>query len=139
MAIRSFFAMAIAMAGAAAGPAHAIEFWHSNTVWGGQGMCSATFTFDSGLVEIAGLTVEMALVDASGTEVLADTLTVAEFGGSGVDRYADATIDGAEVCDDGLTLQVKSASAALDGKPTDLLAAKSLTAREFKPFPIRLP
>jgi hypothetical protein len=137
MAIRGLLAMALA--GTAAGTAHAIEFWHSNTVWGGQGMCSATFTFDSGLVEIASLNIEVALVDASGTEVLADTLTVAEFGGSGVDRYADAMIDGAEVCHDGLTLQVKSASAALDGKPTDLLAARSLTAREFKPFTIRLP
>lgn len=35
-----------------AAPTHAIEIWHSNTVWANQGMCSATFTLDSGMESV---------------------------------------------------------------------------------------
>lgn len=131
--------MAMALIGSVTAPAHAVEFWHSNTVWAGQGVCSATFTFDSGLVGIRNLDVAVALVDGSGKDVVNDTLTVATFGGSGVDRYADAFIEGADVCDDTLSLVVKSASAIVDGKATDLVATRAISARDFKPFRIRVP
>ncbi len=131
--------VAFALIGCAASTAHGVEFWHSNTVWGGQGMCSATFTFNSGFVEIDDLAIVVALVDGAGNEVVADTLNVAPFGGSGVDRYASASLDGAGLCDDALTVVVKSASANVDGKPTDLIATQALSARVFKPFAIRIP
>jgi len=36
-------------------PAQAVDFWHSNTVWANQGMCSAVFSCDSGMQDITDL------------------------------------------------------------------------------------
>lgn len=120
------------------GPAFAVDFWHSSTVWAGQGECSATFVFDSGFKEIENLRVTVTAVDQKGKEVASGVLEVPKFGQSSSDRFADAFLEGEGVCDDNLTIVVKEATAIVDGKRTDLLKSKTLSTRDFKPFKIRI-
>jgi len=43
-----------------------------------------------------------------------------------------------DLCDDNLTIFVDKATAIVAGKRTDLIRSKSLSARDFKPFKIRI-
>lgn len=117
--------------------ASALDFWHSNTTWAGQGQCSATFTFDSGLEEVANLQVSVLAIDDSGMQVASGVLNVEHFGQSAANRYADAFLESEEICTDGLTIIVSKATAVVEGKQVDLLKTKMLSARDFKPFKIR--
>lgn len=127
----------LAMAFSLAVPAHAIDFWHSSTVWAGQGACSATFLFDSGMEEFSNLKVTVSVFNKTGKKVLSGVLEVPQIGQSSADRYASAFLEGEEVCDEGLTIVVNKATAVIDGKRTDLLKTKAISARDFKPFKIR--
>lgn len=126
------------MATCAVAPAHAIEFWHSSTVFANQGQCSAVFSFDSGFAAVKNLRVSVSAIDRSGKNVNSGTLEIAEFGDSSVARYADAYLEGEGMCADDLTIVVDKATATIGGKVTDLLENKALTAREFKPYRIRI-
>jgi interleukin receptor mimic protein A len=117
-------------------PAYAIDFWHSNTVWAGQGQCSAVFTFDSGLEDIKKLQVLVSATNRSGKRVAAGVLEVPQFGQSSATRYAEAYLEGEDLCEDNLTIRVTKASAMIDGKRTDLLNSRILTARKFHPYEI---
>ena len=119
-------------------PAHAVDFWHSSTVWAGQGQCSAAFTFDSGMEEIKNLQVAVTAFNRAGKKVVSGVLEVQQFGQSSADRYAAAFLEGEEVCAADLTIVVQKATAVVDGKRTDLLKSKALSARDFKPFKIRI-
>lgn len=119
-------------------PAYAIDFWHSSTVWAGQGQCSATFSFDSGMEEINNLQVSVTAANKAGKKVASGVLEIQQFGQSSADRYADAFFEGEEICADDLTIVVNKATAVVDGKRTDLLKSKALSARDFKPFKIRV-
>ena len=119
-------------------PAHAVEFWHSSTVWAGQGQCSAVFSFDSGMEEIKNLQVTVSAVNKSGKRVASSMLKVQDFGQSSADRYADAFFEGEEICADDLTIVVNKATAVVNGQRTDLLKTKAISARDFKPFKIRV-
>ena len=119
-------------------PAHAVEFWHSSTVWAGQGQCSAAFSFDSGMEEIRNLQVSVSAVNKAGKKVASGVLEIPQFGQSSANRYADAFLEGEEICADDLTILVNKATAIVDGKRTDLIKSKALTARDFKPFKIRV-
>lgn len=119
-------------------PAYAVDFWHSSTVWAGQGQCSAVFSFDSGMEEIKNLQVSLAAVNKAGKKVASGVLEIPQFGQSSADRYADAFLEGEEICADDLTIVVSKATAIVDGKRTDLLKSKALSARDFKPFKIRV-
>lgn len=121
-----------------AAPAYAVDFWHSSTVWAGQGQCSATFSFDSGMEEIKNLQVTVSAVNKAGKKVASDVLEIPQFGQSSADRYAHAYLEGEEICADDLTIVVNKATALVGGKRTDLLKSKALSARDFKPFRIRL-
>jgi len=121
-----------------ASPAYAIDFWHSSTVWAGQGQCSATFSFDSGLEPIEALEILVTVIDKSGKKVESGELAIQEFGQSSADRYADAHMESAAICADDLTIVVNKATALIDGKQTDLLKSKKLSTRDFKPFKIRI-
>lgn len=121
-----------------AAPAYAVDFWHSSTVWAGQGQCSAVFSFDSGMKEIKNLQVTVAAVNKGGKKVASGVLEIQQFGQSSADRYADAFLEGEEICVDDLTIVVNKATAIVDGKRTDLLKSKALSARDFKPFRIRV-
>lgn len=118
--------------------AHAIEFWHSSTVWANQGMCSAQFTFDSGLEETNNLQITVTAINKAGKKAASGVLEIQQFGDSSVARYADAYLEDAAFCEDNLTIIVNKASAVIGGKRVDLLKAKSLAIRDFKPFKIRI-
>lgn len=119
-------------------PAYAVDFWHSSTVWAGQGQCSAVFSFDSVMDEIANLQVSVTAVNKTGKKVASGVLEIPQFGQSSSDRYADAFLEGEEICADDLTIVVNKATAIVGGKRTDLLKSKTISARNFKPFKIRV-
>lgn len=119
-------------------PAGAVEFWHSSTVWAGQGQCSAVFSFDSGGDKIENLQVSVSAVNHAGEKLTTGVLEVHQFGDSSANRYADAFLESEAVCDDDLTIVVTGATGVLNGKRIDLLKAGALTAREFKPFRVRV-
>jgi len=121
-----------------AAPAHAVDLWHSSTVWAGQGQCSAVFSFDSGMEEIRNLQVSVSAANKAGKKVASGMLEIPQFGQSSANRYADAFLEGEEICADDLTIVVNKATAIVDGKRTDLLKSKALSARDFKPFKIRV-
>ncbi|MGL4190967.1 MAG: IrmA family protein [Sphaerotilus sulfidivorans] len=118
--------------------AQAIEIWHSNTVFGGQGQCVATLTLDSGLEEFRQVKLQAVVLDKAGRRLLAQTLDLPSIGSSSAERFAEVMIDGEALCDEQLQLQITSATAVANGKRIDLLRAGQLTARTFRPMPIRI-
>src|SRR5690606_41852964 len=68
----------------------AVEFWHSSTIWAGQGQCTAVFSFDSGLHDITDLRVAVKALSPNGEIVLEGELAIDQFGQSSAERYADA-------------------------------------------------
>lgn len=122
-----------------AAPAHAVDLWHSNTAWAGQGQCSAVFTFDSGLEDIKKLQVSVSATNRSGKRVASGVLEVPQFGQSSATRYAEAYLEGEDLCEDDLTITVTKASAMIDGKRTDLVKSRILVARDFNPYKIKIP
>lgn len=119
--------------------AHAISFWHSDTVWANQGMCAANFTFDSGMEPVEQLQVSIVALEKGTDKVKGQTvIEVDEFGTSGADRYAVGYWESELACDENLYLVVTAASAYLDGVKQDLLESGQLNAREFLPYQIRI-
>lgn len=116
-----------------------IEFWNSNLTWAGQGQCSATFTFDSGYENIQKLNIDFNLVDKSGNIIADDTIALDAFGQSSAERYEQIYVESEEICDSTLRIIVTKATAIIDGAMVDLIKSKRISAREFKPFEIRLP
>jgi len=128
LAVASFLAM----------PVHALQIWHSNTVWVGQGQCSASITFDSQMEEIEDLQVVVSVFNKAGKKVKTEVLEVESLGWSNAERYTNDFLEGEEMCADDLTIVVNKANAVIAGKRTDLLKTKAITAPEFKPFKIRV-
>lgn len=127
------------MTSSLAAPVHAVDLWHSNTVWAGQGQCSAVFTFDSGLEDIKKLQVSVSATNRSGKRVASGVLEVPQFGQSSATRYAEAYLEGEDLCEDDLTITVTKASAIIDGKRTDLVKSRILSDRKFRPYQIHIP
>lgn len=120
--------------------AHAgIEFWHSNIIFAGQGMCSAEFTFDSGRENISRLDLAFNLQSKAGKTVAKDEIHLESFGQSSATRYAQAFVESEQICDSSIKLVVTQATAVIDGKRVDLLITKQLAAREFAPIVIKVP
>lgn len=130
--------LVVTAAAFAIAPAQAIEFWHSNTVWAGQGMCAATFTFDSGMDRVEDLAVLLSMVDSAGNKTALGVLEIPEFGGSSASRYDQVFLESEEVCADDLWLVVDKATAVVEGKPVDLLKDGGLSVRDFRPFRVRV-
>ena len=119
-------------------PLHALEFWHSNTVWAGQGQCAAVFSFDSDLQDVSELHLDVTGFNTAGETILSGELQIDQFGQSSADRYAEAYLESEALCGEDLIIQVEQASARLNGKPTDLLSTRTLIVRDFKPLKIQL-
>lgn len=119
-------------------PAQAIEIWHSNTVFAGQGQCAAALTLDSGGEEYQQVRLQVALLDKGGRRVATQTLDLPAIGQSSAERYADVLIEGEAACDSSLQLQITAASAVVNGKRVDLVRTGQLTARDFRPMRIRV-
>ena len=113
-----------------------IEFWHSNLETTDPDICSAHFTFDSGGEQVDDLKVSVSAVDRAGKVVIDDSLEIESFGENDINRYADTELESGDMCREGLSIVVNSATATINGKTVDLLATKKLVARDFKPFKI---
>lgn len=118
--------------------AQAVDFWHSSTVWAGRGQCSAMFSVDSEAQKIENLQITVSAINKAGEKVATGVLEVQQFGQSNADRYASAFLEGEEICAENLVIVVDKAVAFVDGRRTDLLKSKSISARDFKPFEIRI-
>jgi hypothetical protein len=88
--------------------------------------------------EIKNLQITVSAINKAGKKVASGVLEVQQFGQSNADRYASAFLEGEEICADDLVIVVNKATAIIDGKRTDLLKSKSITARDFKPYKIRI-
>lgn len=122
--------------------AQAVDFWHSDTIWANQGMCSASFTFDSSGAfsdRLQNLKVTFNALDAQNKVVDTATLEIDALGGDNASRYAYTSWASEHACDSDLRLQVISAHALIDGQQQDLLAKGEIAAREFIPFQITVP
>lgn len=119
---------------------HAIEMWHSNTVWAYEGRCEARFTFDSGGFLDDSLNNVRINVDLykGGKKVGSDRLEVQEMGRSESERYTEAALVSEVACED-LSIVVTKATANSNNKRVDLLKTKQLAYRPFKPFSIKIP
>lgn len=115
-----------------ASQAQAVEIWHSNTVWANMGMCSATFSFDSGTEPVGQFNMAIELVDTQGTVVSKDVIAVEPFGDSEATRYQIAYGEGEHYCDDNLTVKITAISDA-NG---NALPLQMLTPRDFTPMKI---
>lgn len=116
--------------------ANALSMWHSDTVWAGQGMCVASFTFDSGLEPVQQLKVHAKAVDKSNALVEEIVFEVDAFGAASVDRYANDFWESENACDSDLKVVVTFAEAIINNQRQDLLATNQLNARDFTPFVI---
>jgi hypothetical protein len=121
-------------------PLHAIDMWHSDTIWAYNGQCEATFTFDSGGFLDYPLNNVRINVDLykGGKKVGSDRLEVKEMGRSESERYTEAELVSELACED-LSIVVTKATAISNNKRVDLLKTKQLAYRPFKPFSIKIP
>lgn len=88
--------------------------------------------------EITNLQVWVSALNKTGKKVASGVLEIPQLGQSEADRYANAFLEGEEVCGSDLTIVVNKATALIGGQPTDLLKSTALSVRDFKPFTIRL-
>jgi len=88
--------------------------------------------------EIKNLELTVSAVNKVGKKVASGLLAIEVFGQSSADRYAEAFLAGEEICADDLIIVVNKATAVVDGKRTDLLKTRAISARDFKPFKIRV-
>ena len=119
--------------------AQAIDIWHSNTTWAGQGMCSYAFTLDAEGSDagIEKFTVEILLLDESGKDIDGGHTAILDgtLGDSNATRYGQFCVDG----DCGATsFGVKKATGVVSGKTVDFLKEKNINPRPFEPLKIRL-
>lgn len=117
-------------------PSHALDLWHSNLLWGGQGICVAQFSFDSGGEAFSQLQVNVMVLNKAGKKVASGTLRVEQIGDSNANRYTDALLESESLCEDDLTVRITQATALMDDQQVDLLKTNRLDIRPFKPFKI---
>ena len=118
-------------------PLYAIDFWHSNTVFGGQGGCSAEFTFDSFVEEFKNIQVQVTTYDEEGNKVGVGKIEVHKIGDSNAERYATAYLSGPEYCGD-LNIVVNKATAIVKNRKIDLIKNKNIRVRVFRPYKIKI-
>ncbi|QDX98816.1 hypothetical protein EGD00_19830 [Pectobacterium carotovorum subsp. carotovorum] len=120
------------------GNVHAIEIWHTDTVWAGQGACSAQFTLDNGGAfgePVGKLEISVDVLDKSGKVQQKDTLNVEPFGDSDATRYQTALLEGENYCDSDLTINITKV-AEIVGSEKKILPVSEFTTRKFKPYTV---
>jgi hypothetical protein len=88
--------------------------------------------------DVKNLQVSVRALNKEGGRVADGVLKIKSFGQSEAERFATTIWEAEELCDDNLTIFVDKATAIVAGKRTDLIRSKSLSARDFKPFKIRI-
>ena len=119
--------------------AHAIEIWHTNTSWVGQGMCSASFLIDSQGEEVLDLKLAFTAIDSDNNDVDVFVFNIPIFGDSNATSIERKFWESSTACDDDIRLKVTLASAEINGKKVDLLKTNMLSVRDFRPFEIQIP
>lgn len=122
--------------------AHAIDIWHSDTVWVNQGMCAATFTLDGGGSDgsgqgIGSLEIAVDVLGKSGKLLQKDTLEIEPFSDSDATRYQTAHLVGENYCEDNLTINITRITETVNGKKR-VLPLSEWSSRDFKPFNIKI-
>ncbi|KAA8996688.1 hypothetical protein FJU30_21020 [Affinibrenneria salicis] len=120
------------------GNVHAIEIWHTDTVWAGQGACSAQFTLDNGGAfgePVGKLEISVDVLDKSGKVLQKDTLNVEPFGDSNATRYQTALLEGENYCESDLTINITQVI-EIAGRAKKALPVNEFSAREFKPYTV---
>lgn len=125
---------------------HAIDIWHSNTLWLNQGICAFTFTLDGQSIlfdapsggGVSDLDLEIMLLDEDlydlgSSLIIKLTQPLAE---SDATRYAQFVVEGD--CNAG-TFGISKAIGMIGGKQRDLLETRQITPRKFEPKDIILP
>jgi hypothetical protein len=122
----------------------ALDIWHSNTVWAGQGMCAFTFTVDGQDMQaeapagVSNLTLEIVPLN-EGLKELGSPVTIRlteTFADSTATRYEQFFIEGD--CD-AETFGISKATGIIGGRERDLLESRQLTPRKFEPKDLILP
>lgn len=122
-------------AGSVSANSPSIEIWNSDTVWAGQGICSAVFTIDAGWQDapLTDLKIAIEAIGNDGSKLAAEVLEYAgPIGDSNATRYDRAFWESEEACEDNLTITVLGASARVEGKKIPI----TVTPRSFTPFQI---
>ncbi|MEC5321463.1 IrmA family protein [Brenneria populi subsp. brevivirga] len=130
--------LSLVIALAVIGNVHAIEIRHTDTVWAGQGACSAQFTLDNGGAAgepIGNLEITVNVSDKNGKILQKDTLNVEPFGDSDATRYQIAYLEGESYCEDALTINIVKSVETVKGKKKNRPLAE-FTTSEFKPYTV---
>ena len=138
--------LAVCLAVALPTASHAIDLWHSNTLWYNGGMCGFSFTLDGQDIVfdvsagggLSGLILEIVLLDENLDELgPPQEIRLAEpFADSDATRYAQFVVEGdcsAEV------FGIGKATGIIGGKTLDLLEARQITPTTFESKSIVLP
>ncbi|MEN9461513.1 MAG: hypothetical protein RIS84_1533 [Pseudomonadota bacterium] len=118
----------------------ALEIRHINTVFANMGQCTAEFFLDGGPPGDELTDVQITLdLRIGGKKEASLSLEVPSVGGSTANRYQSATDTVEGLCNDDPTAVfiLRSATAVINGKRTDLLKTKSVFIGHFKPTPIK--
>ena len=142
----SFLAVPASLATLVACPvaAHAIEIWHTDSFFGGQGMCVHTFRLDAQDIMmqsnsgVEGLSLEIAFLDAAGNTISRDQAEIQDvFGTSPPTRYREVPLY--DTCEDVAAFALEKATGIIGGKRVNLLHTGQITMREFVSLPILVP
>jgi len=122
-----------------AGHAQALDLWHYGTLHLGPQRCEATFMFDAGRDALREVRVQVVAKDRQGQVLARFALAPADMGVEHTNRFASATWTSTHACNPDLIVVLKSATAMVEGLPTDLLATQQLRLRRYEPWELRLP
>lgn len=115
--------------------ANALSIWHSDTVYVNNGICSASFTLDSGGEHYQQLELHLVALEKSPSQLLTQSfLSVEDFGGLGVQRYGGVFWESEIACEQDIELIIAGATAVVNGQKRNLIADNTLLVRDFVPF-----
>ena len=117
---------------------NAINFWHSSTTRAEQGVCKATFIFDSGLSDVSNVEFSVRADNSDGKTVLLETLHINLNFQNSLLKHSYANIENMKICDDKLKIIVVKAIAKIGNEEVDLISSGMLNSNNLKHFKIEL-
>ncbi|MDR2326897.1 MAG: hypothetical protein LBE51_16060 [Acidovorax sp.] len=121
----------------AAGPV--LDAWHYGTLRLSSQRCEASFIFDAGPHSFRAVRVQAIAKDRQGQVLARFTLEPDDMGVDRNNRFATARWISPHACGPEVVVVFKTASAQIEGMPTDLLAHQQLRLRRYEPMELRLP
>ena len=121
----------------------AVEIWHSDSFFGGQGTCVHTFNLDaldSVMAEdggVADLQLTIALLDKAGNDIdVVEARVEGVIGDSPSNRYGGIAIY--DQCEDNAAFAIKKATGIIGGNVVDLIQSEKISMRHFVSLPIHI-